>query len=404
MGYLKNTIHGVGWIGGFRGLSRIIAFVRIAILARILTPSDFGALGIATLVLAFVEIFTETGVNTVLIQNKKRIDQYLDTAFVISIIRGFFISLLVLVSAPLVSRFFNSPQSLYLILLISVVPLIRGFINPAIVNFQKELEFNKEFYFRTTIFFVDALVAVVATYILKSPTGIIFGFIFGAILETILSFRLPLPKPKFKFREDYVKEIISGGKWVTGIGIFQYLFRQGDDIVVGRILGQYSLGLYQATYKISTLPISEVADVAGKVTFPVFSKMDTSRVPKAFIKSFAGVSLVALLLGGIIYVFPEQIVRILLGSQWLEGVEILKLLAIFGILKSVVVSFDSLFLATKSQKYITVTSGFSTLLMFMTIFPLISSYGLLGAGYSIIISTLLTIPLVIFFAVKVIKR
>src|ERR1035437_8982061 len=124
MGYTRSAIKGISWMSAFRMTSRVLAFVKIAVLARVLTPSQFGIFGIASLLLVFLQILTETGINIVLIQTRDKIDKYLDSAWVLSIIRGFFIFLAIVISAPFVASFFKTPASLNIILLISLAPLI----------------------------------------------------------------------------------------------------------------------------------------------------------------------------------------------------------------------------------------------------------------------------------------
>ena len=92
MGYTKTAIKGFSWMGAFRGVTRVFSLLRTAILARILMPSQFGAFGIATLILSFLEIFTETGINLFLIQEGSDLEEYVDTAWMISAVRGIFIS------------------------------------------------------------------------------------------------------------------------------------------------------------------------------------------------------------------------------------------------------------------------------------------------------------------------
>ena len=88
MGYFDTSMSGVKWIGSFKILSRILSLVRIAILARILSPIQFGVFGIASLALSVVETLTEPGIYVYLMQEKKSIHKYIDTAWVISILRG----------------------------------------------------------------------------------------------------------------------------------------------------------------------------------------------------------------------------------------------------------------------------------------------------------------------------
>ena len=152
MGYLKDTIKSLSWMGALRVFIRGLTFIRLVILARILTPNQFGLFAIASLALAFLEIISETGINVFFIQDEGDFRSFVDTAWIISITRGTFIFLVLILTAPLIVSFFNSPASLTLIFWISLVPFLRGFINPSEAKFQKELEFNKEFYFRTLIF------------------------------------------------------------------------------------------------------------------------------------------------------------------------------------------------------------------------------------------------------------
>src|SRR3990170_4336273 len=94
-------------MGALRVLVRGLGFFRIAILARLLTPSQFGIFGIATLVLSFLEIATETGINIFLIQIKENVDDFINTAWIVSIIRGILISFIIIITSPLVVNIFN---------------------------------------------------------------------------------------------------------------------------------------------------------------------------------------------------------------------------------------------------------------------------------------------------------
>jgi O-antigen/teichoic acid export membrane protein len=96
MGYQKEALKGITFIGLIRVVTRLLSFIKTIIIARILSPYQFGAFGIATLVLVFAEILTETGVNTFLIQEKEEINEYIDTSWLVSIIRGFIIFLIIL--------------------------------------------------------------------------------------------------------------------------------------------------------------------------------------------------------------------------------------------------------------------------------------------------------------------
>src|SRR5258708_37318122 len=176
MGYSKDVIRGVSWKGSLSFLTKGVGFLETIILARILIPSQFGAYGIALLTLGFLETLTETGVNIVLNQEKE-IEPYISSAWLVSISRGLFITLLIYFTSPFIANFFHSPQTLVLFQFVSIVPFVRGFINPAVVKFQKELIFKKYFWYQTIILFVHTAVSIIVTYITKQPIVIVIGLL-----------------------------------------------------------------------------------------------------------------------------------------------------------------------------------------------------------------------------------
>lgn len=405
MGYTKHAIIGISWIGLLRVSTRIFAIVRIGILARILTPAQFGVFGIASLVLAFVEILTETGINVFLVQEEKNIHEYVSTAWIVSIVRGTLIAATILLSAPFIVSFFHASEAFSLILFISFVPFIRGFINPSVAILQKELLFDKEFLFRLTIFFVDASVVVVATLVTRSPIGIVWGLIAGAFSETLLSFLVIKPNPTFSFEPQKIKHIIARGKWVTASGIFSYSFHNGSDIVIGKLLSSSALGFYQVGYKISTLTITEVGDIVSRVVFPVFVKIsgDVHRLRRAFFKTFLVMCLLTFPFGLVLFFFPEIIITIVLGKEWLPAVPVVKILAVFGIVRAISGTFTPLFLAVKKQEYAMVVMFVSLCFLAMFIIPLVSRFGIIGASLAMLFGAVAALPISAYYCFRILR-
>lgn len=395
------TLKGISWMTALRGLTRIVLFVRIAALARILTPRDFGVFGIAALVLAFLEIITETGINVFLLQ-KKEIEKYLESAWLISIIRGFVIGLLIYVSVEPVSTFFKSPDVRPLLYLAVLLPVIRGFINPASVKFQKELFFDREFTFRMSLVVVETLATIYFAFINASAISLILGMLVSAIFEVLVSFIFIKPRPKLAIDTTHVKEIVVSGKWITGYGVFNYLFTQGDNVVVGRILGESPLGLYQNAYKISTLPLSEVNDIFYRATFPVYAKMsDRPKELKEIVKKhFLVVSLLLLTGGIVLYLFATQIVLVILGPNWIAAIPLVKALSFLGVIRGISFSFNSLFLALQKQHYVTYVTLVSFLGLAITIVPMVRIFGTVGGAYSAMIGSIIAFPLALYFIRK----
>jgi O-antigen/teichoic acid export membrane protein len=404
VGYVRSALTGFGWMGGFRVVTRAFSIVRTIILARILSPSQFGVYGIVLIVLAVLELLTETGINIFLIQeDEDSIDGYINTAWVVSIIRGVLICILLLLSAPHIGRFFNALDVIPLLYLAGLVPLIRGFINPSQVKLQKNLQFGKEFGLRTSVFIFDCTIAIIAAFVIKSPSALILGLIAGAILEVILSFIVVSPSPKFKFEKEKSLHVVKTGKWITLAGIFDYLAKNGDNLVVGKILGTASLGYYQMAYTFSTLPVTEISDVSGKVVFPIYSRIagDKNRLKRAYLMLILVVTAIASLMSAVFFLFAKPITLLVLGENWLPIVEPLKILSIFGALKAISGTSSALFLGLRKQHLVTIITFVRFVTLAVVVVPLTNLMGIYGTSLAALISSIVALPFIVYFITRV---
>lgn len=405
MGYTREAIKGISWIGAVRVTTRFISLLKNVVIARVLTPYQFGAFGIATLILVFAEIVTETGINTFLIQNKEETDKFINTSWIVSILRGLVIFSLIIIASPFISLFFRNPQSQFLLILISFVPLLRGFINPSVIKFQKELKFNKQFIYETSYLIIEAIFSIVLVLLTKKTEGLVYGMIISTVFQIFISFVIVEPRPKFVFERLLFRKVIGYGKWITMSTIFNYFYQHGDDISVGRILGSSPLGLYDMAYRISLVPLSDVADVISKVTFPVYVRIsdDSERLRRAFLRTLGAVVIFTLPLGLLLFLFPAQIISLVLGDKWLPAAPALKILGIFGFVRAVSSFSQNIFLSIGKQDIFTLISLIGLLGLAITIIPFTLLWGITGAAYSALLGTAFTIPFIFYFVNKFLR-
>jgi O-antigen/teichoic acid export membrane protein len=406
MGYTRSALLGFSWIGLMRFLSRGGGMLRAAILARLLSPQDFGVFGIAFLVLAFLELLTETGINVVLIQeHEDAIEEYLDTAWVVSIVRGIIVSLLLCVSSPLIVLFFNEPRALPLLLLVSLVPLVRGFINPAVARFQKKLEYRRDFSYRTTLIVVETITSVGLAYITRHPISLVLGLLASAIVELIITQTTIRPRPKFRLTPHQFKQIIHSGKWVTTAGIFEYFASRSQDIVIGRAISSVSLGLYQMAVRFTTLPTSEIIEVVNRVTFPIYTKIthDKKRLRRAFFRNYLGILLLFLPLTVGIYAFADEITLLILGDAWSEVSPLMRSLSLLNAAIVLTAPSNPLLLALKKQKHLSNLTLLRAATLVIIIMPMISRWGIIGVIYATFISYVITMPVRFWYTLLILK-
>jgi O-antigen/teichoic acid export membrane protein len=231
----------------------------------------------------------------------------------------------------------------------------------------------------------------------------VWGLIIGAIFEVTISFIFIKPRPTFGLNKLKFKLIVKRGRWVNASLIFNYLIEQIDNGFVGKFINEGALGIYQVAYKISTLPITEVSQVVGRVTFPMITAIrdDVQRVKNVFIKTWITSVIIIAPISAVLFFYPENIVRLILGDKWMDVSIILKYLAIFGFFRSIILVPNSLFNGFKKQDWVAKSAFLEFIVLLILLYPMIKLFGVIGAIYANIISLVFTTPLVFYYFRKI---
>jgi len=388
----KKVVRGGLWVFGLRITSRGLGFIRTIILARLLAPSDFGLLGIAMLAISTLETFSQTGFQAALIQKKENVESYLDTAWTVSAIRGIVLFLVLFLSAPIVAKFFNSPQATLVIKIIAVSTLISGFRNIGILFFQKELEFNKQFIYELSATLVDIAVAITLAVILRSVWALVWGGLAANFVRLFMSYILHPYRPHARFDKGEFKGLFGFGKWVLGSSALVFLVTQGDDIFVGKMLGATALGFYQMAYLISNLPATEITHVISRVTFPAYSKLqyNLQRLREAYLNTLQLTAFISTPLAGGIFVLAPDFTRIFLGEKWMPMVLAMQVLVLAGLVRSIAATTGPIFHGVGRPSVDTIWQVIRLIVLVALIYPFTMRWGILGASISVLCSILVS--------------
>ena len=406
MGYKFKAISGFTWRQVFYLANNLIAIGRMAVLARLLTPYDFGLFSITAIALGLSEAFTQTGVNLTILQSKKKINFFLDTAWVISIFRGFFIALLMLCLAWLLPKIYHEAGLVKLVVLASFVPSIKGFINPMIVSLQKNLHFSKNTYYHLSRVVVETVVAILLALYLHDATAFIWGMIAGAFFEVIISFIYFKPRPKFKYQAVVSRLIFKNAKGLTPMAALNYVYENVDNLIIGKVLGATNLGYYQNAYALSHKANYQLAQAANHGLLPIFAKIeqDKKRVKQAFFKAVSIMALVMLGASLVLVLWPEPIIRILLGDQWLASVPLMPILTLAGWLQGFSILIYTFFLAKAKFRPINLHLVATVSLLILFVWYGSVANGLVGASWGVVASRALTLPILGYFLYQEVKN
>lgn len=393
------------WVVSLRITERILYVARLVILARILAPSDFGLLGIAMLATMTLENFSKTGFEAAIIQKKENVKGYLNSAWTVGIIRGVLLFSILYFLAPYVAIFFESPQAKSIIRVLGFSFLIQAFTNIGIVYFKKELEFSKQFIYQLSGTLADFIVAVSAALLLRSVWALVFGLIAGNAVRLIASYIVHPYRPHLSLDLRKVKELFGFGKWVLGSSLLVFLITQGDDILVGKLLGVTMLGFYQMAYRISNTPATEITHVISQVTFPAFSKLrdNLPNLRDAFLKVLQLTAFLSFPIAGLIFVLAPDFTRIFLGEKWMPMVPAMQILVLAGLTRSVAASSGFLFYAIGMPKKDTKLQVLRLIVLAICIYPFTVNWGITGASLAVLLSIFIACIGFSYIAIKITK-
>ena len=398
------AIHAGLWSFSLRAIDQVFSLIRLVIIARLLSPSDYGLFGIALLTISVIDTFTQTGIQSALIQKKKNTDTYLDTAWTMSLARGFVLFLIILGTAPFSASFFHSDAAQSIIRVIAVTVLLQGVSNIGMIYFVKNLRFDKLFLYELCGTFAEFAVAITSAFLLRNVWALVYGLLARNIVQCIISYLISPNKPHISFEKEKAKELFTYGKWILGSGILSFLFSQGDDIFVGKFLGITALGLYQMAYRISYLPHTEITSVISTVSFPIYSKLqgNTEQLRKAFLKVLFLVVLVVLPVSGGMFFIAHDFTSLFLGQQWLPMVPAFKILALYNLVLCIGAVAGTLFQGVGKPKMTTQLQFINVVLLAILIYPLTLRWGIAGTALAVLLQVIPVNILAIYLASRLV--
>jgi O-antigen/teichoic acid export membrane protein len=386
------VVKGGFWVFGLRFFRQLFHCARLIILARLLSPHDFGLFGVALLTMSILETFSQTGFKQALIQKKERTEEFLNSAWTFLVIRGVVLFSLLYLVAPNAAEFFGVPEAKRIIQVMGLSILLSSLTNIGVIYFQKELEFNKQFVLNFITVAVDFIVAVSAALMMRNVWALVLGVLAGNITGLVLSFVLHPFRPRFKLNRQEVKGLFRFGKWVLGSSVLVFLITQGDDIFVGKLLGVAMLGFYQMAYKISNMPTTEISHVISQVTFPAYSKIQENlpRLREAYLKVLQLTAFLSFPIAGLIFVFAPDFTRIFLGEKWMPIVPAMQILVFAGFIRSIAVNSGFVFLAVGKPKIDTFWQIVRFIVIGILIYPFSKQMGIAGTSLVILFSIVIS--------------
>jgi O-antigen/teichoic acid export membrane protein len=384
------VVRGGFWVSTLRIIERIFYLLRIVVLARLLSPDDFGLFGIALLSLSCLETLSEIGFKQAFIQKKEDAMPYLNVTWTVQVFRGVLIALVLFFAAPYISTFFETPLVEPILIVIGFSFVLQSLTNAAVFHFEKELRFRKYFVYQFAGTVVDIVVAISAALILRSVWALILGLLAGNLTRCVVSYVIDPYRPRVEWDFRKFKEFLGFGKWVLGSSVLVFLLSHGHNVFVGRFFDVAMLGFYQMAFRISNMPATEITHVISRVTFPAYSKLqeNTAKLREAYLKVLRLTAFLSIPLAGMLFVLAPEFTKVVMGDKWMPMVPAMRVFCILGAIRSIVATMGSVFYGAGVPRVQAHLSTMQLLIMIALIYPLTLKWGIAGTAAAVVLNNL----------------
>ena len=330
----KTTLSAFGWQFTSLISQALLQLLVVAVLARLLTPDDFGVMGFAMIFVGFAALFSQMGVGPALIQRSEITPIHIRVGFTLSILLSLIFNILIIAIAPLASVLLRNDQVTAVLSVLSLNFLFSGFGVVAESLLKRNLRFKSQMWANVLSYMIGyAFFGITLAWLGYGVWALVWATLAQSLIKSVLLFLFyPHPiLPSFARRE--TRELLFFGGGFTLAHFFNYCANQGDYFIVGRFMGSEPLGIYTRAYQLMMLPAKYFGQVLSAVMFPVMSKIQDKRqqLTKTYLASIAMVTLVCAPLSVLMVTTASEIVGVLLGPKWSNTVIPFQILAI-GIL------------------------------------------------------------------------
>ena len=400
----KIFIKGVTWAGIERISTQAIQFITTIVLARLLSPKDFGIVGMATIFIQLQSTINQMGLPAAIIQRKGISEEHLSSVFWANIIVSSMLCLITISCSGLAASFFRNPAVNPILFALSFLFIIGSFRGVNYALLTKELKFSKLAFINIGEIFSNGVVSILLAVLNYGAWSLVWGRLFGVLVGSLLTLFLYPWRPKFIFVFSKVKELFKFGANVVGSNLLTYVGQNTDYLVVGRFFGSVSLGIYTMAYNLITLPQRKLSSIVTDVAFPAFSQIqnEPQKLAKGYLKMMKYISLVTFpLLCGLMITAPE-FVNIVLGRKWAGAIVPMQIMCLAGMIKSVGTTVGSLFYAL-GKPDLELKLDILFVLLIVPLLLLAAKWGIIGVAIAVTVHAVISWIICFYAVAKLIK-
>jgi O-antigen/teichoic acid export membrane protein len=318
-----HTVAGIMWMSYGKAAFFVLQLIVLAVLARLITPADFGIVSAALVVTGFSGIVSQLGLGPALVQRPDLEQRHIDTAYNFSFLFGLSLGALIWVSAPAASRFLHMPQVIPVLRALAWVFPLGGLSTVGQSLLSRELHFSWLANLDVVSYgFGFGVVGITTALLGWGVWALVAAQIGQSLARTVILLWKHPPRPTLAIQGRAFKELAYFGGGFTVARIANYAAVNGDNLIVGKFLGAAPLGYYGRAYSLMSAPAYAFGTVLDQVLFPAMAKVqhDLPRLGAAYRRGVALIALLVLPSSAAIILLAPEVIRVALGAKWTAAV------------------------------------------------------------------------------------
>jgi len=323
-GLARAAVGGVAWQGLSYVGGKILVLATTVVLARLLTPGDFGVVGLALVFIAYAEVVTDLGVAQALIYLPEDRDAN-DLAFTVTLVFSLFLVGVAMAAAPAVAEFFRRPDLTPLFRVLSLSLLVGGIGQVPDALLRKRLLFRRRLIADILRACGQGVVSITLAAAGAGPWAIVLGYLAGGVLWSGTAWALVAYRPGSGFwrvRVAKARPLLSYGLATAGNALLLSLVFDIDYLIVGRQLGASALGHYTLGFRIPEMVIINVFYVLSAVAFPLFSmaREDRGLLRRGYVATIRLQTVYGVMAGVGLAAVAPMLVHVVFGARWSQSI------------------------------------------------------------------------------------
>ena len=373
-------------------------------MARILTPNDYGLIGMLSIFLAITQSLIDSGFSQALIRKQNRTEIDYSTVFFFNISISIILYLLLYLIAPYVSTFYNTPELCSIMRVICLTIIINSFAFVQRTLFTINIDFKSQAKIAFTATIVSGIIGIYLAYSGHGVWALVYQTITNSTLTTLLLWIMSKWRPIQQFSWKSFYELFSFGSKLMISALIEIMFQNINPIIIGKIFSASDLGYYTRAHQFSSFPSSNITNILQRVTYPIMCDIQNeenrlSNIYRRFLKISAFI-IFPLMLGLAAVAYP--FILLIMGNKWIFCSELLQIVC-FSMMWYPIHAINLNLLQVKGRSDLFLRVEIIKKIVGIIIICISVPFGIVGICYGGVISSIVSLIINTYYTGKLIN-